>query len=61
MTKLNVDHLEGLPGLSMKSRDELLVRQPKTVIEALKIPGVGRKTTKHLFELGLLKDREGVQ
>jgi hypothetical protein len=32
-----------------------------TVLEALGIPGVGRKTTKRLLALGLLTDPEGVQ
>jgi len=35
--------------------------QPMTVLKALSIPGVGRKTTKRLLALGLLTDPEGVQ
>jgi hypothetical protein len=54
-------HLQGLPGLSRASRDRLLQRQPATVLEALKIHGVGRKTTKTLIASGLLSDPEGVQ
>jgi tRNA U34 5-carboxymethylaminomethyl modifying enzyme MnmG/GidA len=54
-------HLHGLPGLSRASRDMLLQSQPATVLEALKIHGVGRKTTKMLIASGLLTDPEGVQ
>jgi hypothetical protein len=54
-------HLQGLPGISRVVRDRFLLRQPATVLEALKIHGVGRKTTKRLFALGLLSDPEGVQ
>jgi len=54
-------HLEGLPGLSRIAREKLLQRQPATVVEALRIHGVGRKTTKKLLILGLLTDPEGVQ
>jgi hypothetical protein len=32
-----------------------------TVLKALGIRGVGRKTTKRLLDLGLLTDPEGVQ
>lgn len=58
---LKSKHLDGFPGLSMKSRAELLAKQPRTVAEALRIEGVGRKTTRRLLELGLLEDPEGVQ
>ena len=54
-------HLRGLPGLSSASRDRLLQRQPATVLEALTIHGVGRKTTKKLIASGLLSDPEDVQ
>lgn len=53
--------LKGLPGLSRIARKKLLQLQPATVMEALKIHGVGRKTTKILLILGLLIDPEGVQ
>lgn len=59
--RVTADHLAGLPGLSMKSHAKLLAKQPKTVIEALRIRSVGRKTTRRLLELGLLTDPEGVQ
>ena len=59
--RIKAEHLDGLPGLSMKSRYELVARQPRTVLEALRIEGVGRKTTRRLLELGVLKDPEGVQ
>jgi hypothetical protein len=58
---LKTEHLDGFAGLSMKSRDELLAGQPKTVVKALKIPGLGRKATRRPIELGLLADPEGVQ
>ena len=54
-------HLQGLPGLSRAARDELLQLQPATVLEALKIHGVGRKTTEKLLALGLFSDPERVQ
>lgn len=53
--------LHGFPGLSMKARDAVLARQPKTVLEALRIPGVGRSTTRKLLDLGVLTDADGVQ
>jgi hypothetical protein len=60
-SKITAVHLQGLPGLSEKARDQLLALQPKTVLEALRIPGIGRGTTRKLLELGLLIDPEGVQ
>ena len=54
-------HLQGQPGLSRAARDALLQRQPATVAEALRIHGVGRKTTKRLLALGLLADPKRVQ
>ncbi len=54
-------HLQGQTGLSRAARDALLQRQPTTVLEALGIRGVGRKTTRRLLALGLLADPEGVQ
>lgn len=54
-------HLQGLPGLSQSARDGLLARHPKTVLDALRVPGVGRKTTARLLALGLLRDPHGVQ
>jgi hypothetical protein len=41
-------------GFSQAARDRLLAAQPATVLKALGIHGVGRKTTKTL--LGLLRD-----
>ena len=54
-------HLQGLPGLSRAARDALLQCQPATVEEALRIHGVGRKTTKRLLVLGLLADPKSIQ
>jgi hypothetical protein len=54
-------HLRGQPGLSRAARHALLDLQPATVLDALRIRGVGRKTTARLLALGLLGDAEGVQ
>ena len=59
--KITIDHLFGMPGLSEETRDKLLAVQPKTVADALRIRGVGRKTTRKLLELGLLTDPDGAQ
>lgn len=61
MKRIAAYHLDGLPGLSREARDTLLKKQPRTVLGALQIPGVGRKTTKALRELGVLTDPDGVQ
>ena len=53
--------LNDLRGLSHAACDALLKLQPRTVLRALRICGVGRKTTKRLLALGLLTDPEGVQ
>jgi hypothetical protein len=39
----------------------LVERQPATVLQALRMHGVGRKTTMRLLALGVLSDPEGVQ
>jgi hypothetical protein len=54
-------HLQGQPGLSRAARDALLVLQPATVLDALQVRGVGRKTTGRLLAAGLLIDPEGIQ
>lgn len=58
---LTASHLQGQPGLSKAARDALLNLQPSTVLKALRVRGVGRKTTARLLALGLLTDPEGVQ
>jgi hypothetical protein len=58
---LTLDDLRGYSGLSRAACDLLLTRQPTTVLQALRIHGVGRKTTKRLLTHGLLTDPEGVQ
>jgi len=58
---ITAEHLAGLPGLRHTARDALVARQPKTVLEALSIPDVGRKATKHLLAAGLVTDPERVQ
>ena len=55
------DSLKGLPGLSRMARQALVKAQPRTVREALRIPGVGRSTTRHLVDLELIVDPEGAQ
>ncbi len=58
---LTLGHLEGLPGLRRSAREALVARQPATVLEALRIPDIGRKTTRYLLAAGLLTDLEGAQ
>jgi hypothetical protein len=58
---ISVDDLSGEPGLSQVARDQLLRWQPTTVLQALRIRGVGRRTTKRLLVVGLLTDPEQVQ
>jgi hypothetical protein len=58
---LTAHDLRGWPGLRRPVAEALINRQPRTVIEALHIRGVGRKTTKRLLARGLLMDPEGVQ
>ncbi len=58
---LTTDDLRGQPGPSRAACDALVALQPVTVLMALRIHGVGRKTTKRLLALGLLSDPEGVQ
>jgi hypothetical protein len=59
--RITAEHLVGLPGLRRRARDALLAAQPRTVGEALRLPDVGRKTTRQLLALGLLTDEEQVQ
>lgn len=58
---ISPNDLRGQPGLARAARDALLALQPATVLEALRVRGVGRKTTARLLALGLLTDPEGVQ
>jgi hypothetical protein len=58
---ITAEHLAGLPGLRHTARDALIARQPKTVLEALSIPDVGRKATRYLLAAGLVADPERVQ
>jgi len=55
------DDLRGQPGLSRAAIDALVDQQPRTVMKALVMHGVGRKTTRRLLALGLLTDPEGIQ
>jgi hypothetical protein len=61
LSALTRDNLRGQPGLSRAACDALLELQPATVLRALRIHGVGRKSTKRLLALGLLTDPEEVQ
>jgi len=56
-----LDDLRGQPGLSRVACDALVALRPRTILQALRIHGVGRKTTKRLLALGLLNDPEGLQ
>ncbi len=58
---LTLHDLRGQPGLSHAAVDALLALQPTTVLQALRLHGVGRKTTNRLLALGLLTDPEGLQ
>jgi hypothetical protein len=58
---LTLDDLRGQPGLSRAACDALLALQPRTLLQALRIRGVGRKTAHRLLALGLLTDPEGLQ
>ncbi len=55
------EHFQGQPGLTQAAIAALVAQQPKTVTEALRIPGVGRKTTRRLLKMGLITDAEGKQ
>ena len=59
--RLTEFQLQGWPGLTRAARDALLALQPATVVEALRIRGVGRKTTARLLALGLVHDPGNVQ
>jgi hypothetical protein len=58
---IRAEDLQGQPGLSRKAIEQLLRDQPATVREALKIKGVGRKTTRRLLKLGLILDPDATQ
>jgi tRNA U34 5-carboxymethylaminomethyl modifying enzyme MnmG/GidA len=58
---LTLDDLRGQPGLSRAACDALLALQPRTLRQALRIRGVGRKTAHRLLALGVLTDPEGLQ
>ena len=58
---ITYDDLRGQPGISLAAIDSLVEQQPATVMEAIRMHGVGRKTTARLLALGVLSDPEGVQ
>ena len=53
--------IAGLPGFRRDAMAEMLSQQPRTVLEALRIRGIGRRTTRELLRRGVLIDPEGVQ
>jgi hypothetical protein len=55
------EDFRGQRGLRHTTLNAVLSQQPKTVLQALGIRGVGRKLTKRLLKLGLLTDLERVQ
>jgi hypothetical protein len=59
--RIREQDLRGQPGLSRDATAALVAAQPTTVREALKIPGVGRKTTRRLIELGAIGDPDDTQ
>jgi tetratricopeptide (TPR) repeat protein len=58
---ITVDDLLGQPGLSQAAISRLVKAQPPTVLKAISIHGVGRKTAYRLLRLGLLTDPDGLQ
>src|SRR5712692_4728414 len=58
---ISLNDLRGQPGLFRAACDRVLRLQPRTVLQALRIHGVGRSTTKRILALGLLTDPEHVQ
>ena len=61
LRRIAYDDLRGQPGLSRAAIDSLVEQQPATVMQALRMHGVGLKTTARLLALGVLGDPEGVQ
>lgn len=55
-----MDDLRGEPGFSHAASQLLVELQPTTILQALRMRGVGRKTATRLFALGLLTDPEGL-
>ena len=58
---LTLADLRGQSGLRRSAALALLKAQPATVLEALRIRDVGRKTTARLLAAGLVADPEGAQ
>ena len=57
---ITMDDLRGEPGFSHAASQLLVELQPTTILQALRMRGVGRKTATRLFALGLLTDPEGL-
>ncbi|MCK9463727.1 MAG: hypothetical protein M0R80_29255 [Proteobacteria bacterium] len=58
--RISEEDLKGLPGLSRKARRDLVEEQPRTLREAVAIPGVSYATTRQLVVLRLVEDPEGI-
>lgn len=56
-----MNDLHGQRGRSRAARASVLRQQPTTVLQALRIHGVGRCTTRRLLTRGLLTDPDNVQ
>lgn len=59
--KIATEDLQGQPGLSRLACDALVALQPATVRQALRMHGIGRKTTARLLALGLITDPDRIQ
>lgn len=57
---ITLDAFTGWPGVNRRTAAELVAAQPRTVLQALGIRGVGRKTARRLLQLGLLIDPDAV-
>lgn len=54
--RITTEDLRGLRGLRRTAARAILASQPRTVLSALRIRDVGRKTAKALLEVGLITD-----
>ena len=59
--RITEQHLRAAPWLCREAIVALVELQPATVLEALRMRHVGRRTTRMLLELGLVTDPERVQ
>ena len=59
MPQIRSEHLDGIHGLRAAARATIIARQPRTVLDLLVIPDVGRKVARRLLEAGLVTDPHG--